>query len=51
MNPHLDKDYFILRKIKLGVKKLTNLANRVWDKTMKDWQPETETMINNCCPI
>jgi RNA-directed DNA polymerase len=51
MNPHLDKDYFILRKIKLGVKKLTNLANRVWDKTKKDWQPETETMINNCCPI
>ncbi|VVB94993.1 Group II intron, maturase-specific domain [uncultured archaeon] len=51
MNPHLDEDYFILRKIKLGVKKLTNLANRVWDKTKKDWQPETETMINNCCPI
>ena len=51
MNPYLDKDYFILRKIKLGVKKLTNQANRVWDKTKKDWQPETETMINNCCPI
>ncbi len=51
MNPHLDKDYFIVRKIKLGVKKLTNLANRVWNKTKKDWQPETETMINNCCPI
>ncbi len=51
MSPHLDKDYFILRKIKLGVKKLTGIANRVWDKTKKDWQPEPETMINNCCPI
>ncbi len=51
MNPHLDKDYFILRKIKLGVKKLTGMANRVWDKAKKGWQPETETMKNNCCPI
>ncbi len=32
MNPHLDKEYFILRKIKLGVKKLTCMTERVWDK-------------------
>ncbi len=51
MNPHLDKDYFTLRKIKLGIKKLSSTANRVWDKTKKDWQPEPETMMNNCCPI
>jgi RNA-directed DNA polymerase len=51
MNPHLDKDYFILRKVKLGVKKLTGMANKVWDKTKKVWQPETETMTSNCCPI
>ncbi|TAN42336.1 MAG: group II intron reverse transcriptase/maturase [Candidatus Methanoperedens sp.] len=51
MNPYLDKDYFILRKIKLGVKKLKGTANRVWNKVKKVWQPENETMINNCCPI
>ncbi len=51
MNPYLDKEYFISRKIKLGVKKLTGTANRVWDKVKKVWQPVTETMTNNCCPI
>jgi RNA-directed DNA polymerase len=51
MNPYLEKDYFILRKIKLGVKKLTGTANRVWDKVKNVWQPETVTMTNNCCPI
>jgi len=51
MNPHLDKDYFILRKIKLGGKKLTGTANKAWDNVKKVWQPETETMTNNCCPI
>jgi RNA-directed DNA polymerase len=51
MNPYLDKDYFILRKIKPGVKKLKGIANGVWDKAKKGWQSETETMTNNCCPI
>lgn len=51
MNPHLDKDYFISRKIKLRVKKLKDTVNRAWNKVKKVWQPETETMINNCCPI
>ncbi len=51
MNPHLDKDYFVLRKPKQGVKKLTGMAKKVWDKTKKIYQHETETMTNNCCPI
>jgi RNA-directed DNA polymerase len=50
-NPYLDRDYFILRKIKLGVKKLTGMANGLWDKAKKVWQPETKAMTNNCCPI
>jgi hypothetical protein len=51
MNPHLDKDYFILRKIKLGVKKLKGLGNKLLEKTNKVLQPEIETITNNCCPI
>jgi len=35
MNPYLDKDYFILRKIKLGIRKLTDTANNVWDNVNK----------------
>ncbi len=51
MNPYLDKDYFVLRKIKLGAKKLTDVANKVWNKAKNICKPETETMTNNCCPI
>jgi RNA-directed DNA polymerase len=51
MNPHLDKDYFVLRKIRLGVKKLKDMTNEVLEKTKKMLQPETETMTSNCCPI
>ncbi len=51
MNPYLDKDYFALRKIKLGVKKTASFAKRVWDKTKNITKSETETMRNNCCPI
>jgi RNA-directed DNA polymerase len=51
MNPHLDKEYFILRKIKLGVDKLKGVVNEVLDKTKKVLPPETKTMTNNCCPI
>ncbi len=50
MNPYLDKDYFILRKIKLGIRKLTEKANKVWDKAKNVTKPKTETMIYNCCP-
>ncbi len=32
MNPYLDKDYFVLRKLKLGVKKITGFAKKVRDK-------------------
>jgi RNA-directed DNA polymerase len=42
MNPHLDKDYFILRKLKLRVRKLTGMAKNICKQTM--------TMTNNCCP-
>jgi len=51
MNPYLDKDYFNLRKIKQGVKKLKSLAKSVGDKVKNVTKPETETMTNNCCPI
>ncbi len=51
MNPHLDKDYFILRKIKLGANKLKGVANKVLEKANKVLQIENETMTNNCCPI
>jgi RNA-directed DNA polymerase len=51
MNPHLDKDYFALRKLKLRVKKLTDVAKEAWDKAKKLCKPETETMTNYCCPI
>jgi len=51
MNPYLDKDYFVLRKLKQKVKKLKGIAKNVWDKTMEICESETETMTNNCCPI
>ena len=51
MNPYLDKDYFVLRKIKQGIKKLKRLAKNVWGKEKNLTKPETETMTNNCCPI
>jgi RNA-directed DNA polymerase len=51
MNPYFDKEYFVLRKLKQGAKKLTSTANKVWDKAKRICKPETETMINNCCPI
>jgi len=51
MNPYLNKDYFVSRKLKLGVKKLTGIAKKVWDKAKNICKPETVTMTNNCCPI
>src|SRR5659263_555114 len=50
MNPYLDKDYFIERKIKQGVKKLKSFAKSVWGKVKNVTKPETKTMTNNCCP-
>ena len=50
MNPHLDKGYFISRKVKLGVKKLTTIAKKVCDEVKNICKPETMTMTNNCCP-
>jgi RNA-directed DNA polymerase len=50
MNPYLDKDYFISRKIKQGVKKLKSLAKSTWGKINNMTKPETVTMTNNCCP-
>src|SRR5659263_547127 len=34
MNPHLDKDYFVLRKLKLRVRKLTGMAKNICKQTM-----------------
>ncbi len=51
MNPHIDKDYFIKRKLDLGIKKLKRMAKKVWVKTKMICKPETETMTNNGCPI
>ncbi len=51
MNPYLDEKYFILKKLKQGTIKITNIANKVWDKANSICKPETETMRNNCCPI
>jgi RNA-directed DNA polymerase len=51
MNPFLDKDYFILRKIKLGINKIRFTVNKGWDKTKKICNHETETITKNCCPI
>lgn len=50
MNPYLDKDYFVRRKLKLGIKKLRGMAENVWDKAKRICKPESETMTNNCCP-
>ena len=51
MNPHLDKEYFILRKIKLGINKLKGVVNEGLNKAKNVLPPETKTVTNNCCPI
>jgi len=50
MNPYLDENYFILRKIKQGIKKLKSSAKSVWGKVKNVTKPETTTMTNICCP-
>jgi metal-sulfur cluster biosynthetic enzyme len=49
MNPHLDKDYFVSRKLKLQVRKLTGMAKKVLDKANNICK-QTMTMTNSCCP-
>jgi RNA-directed DNA polymerase len=51
MNPYLDNDYFVLRKIKQKAKKLKDTTMKIWDKVKKICIPETVTMTNSCCPI
>ncbi len=51
MNPYLDKDYFVLRRLKQKSKKLKGIAKNLWDKTKEICKSETETMTNNRCPI
>ncbi len=51
MNPHLDKEYFVSRKLKLQARKLTGMTKKVLDKAKNICKPETMTMTNNCCPI
>jgi RNA-directed DNA polymerase len=50
MNPHLNKDYFVSRKLKLRVKKLTSIAKNMLNKAKNICKPETMTMKYNCCP-
>ena len=50
MNPYLNKEYFVLRKVKLRARKLKAMAKKVLDK-VKICKPETKTMTNDCCPI
>jgi hypothetical protein len=50
MNPYLDKDYFVLRKLKLRVKKQTGAVKKVREDTKIVIKPENETMTYNCCP-
>jgi len=51
MNPYLDKEYFVSRKLKQGINKLTDVATKILDKVNKICKPETVAMTNNCCPI
>ncbi len=50
MNPHLNKEYFLSRKLKLGEMKLTSIAKNVLDEIKNICKPENMTMKNNCCP-
>ncbi len=50
-NPYLDMEYFVSRRPKQGIKKLTNRIHKVLNTTNKICKLNTETMTNNCCPI
>ncbi|KPQ44463.1 MAG: RNA-directed DNA polymerase [Candidatus Methanoperedens nitroreducens] len=49
-NPYLDEEYFVSRKLKQGLKKLTGIATKIADEAKKICKPETNTMTKNCCP-
>jgi hypothetical protein len=48
---HKDRSFIDAIELKLGVKKLTGVAKKVWDKVKNICKPENMTMTNNCCPI
>ena len=50
-NPYLDTEYFVLRKWKQRVKKLTSKTHEVPNNVNKICKPNIVTMTNNCCPI
>jgi len=50
-NPYLDTEYFVLRKWKQRVKKLTSKTHEVPNNVDKICKPNIVTMTNNCCPI
>jgi RNA-directed DNA polymerase len=50
-NPYLDTEYFVLRKWKQRIKKLTSKTNEVLNNVNKICKPNIVTMTNNCCPI
>lgn len=50
-NPYLDVEYFVSRKLKQGIKKLTDRTRKVLNNVNKICKPNTMTMTNNCCPI
>jgi RNA-directed DNA polymerase len=50
-NPYLDTEYFVLRKWKQRIKKLTSKTHEVLNNVNKICKPNIVTMTNNCCPI
>ncbi len=50
-NPYLDTEYFVSRKLKQGIKKLTDMNKNVLYNVKNICKPITETMKINCCPI
>jgi RNA-directed DNA polymerase len=50
-NPYIDEEYFVSRKLKQGIKKLTDKSHKVLNNVQRICKPITETMTNNCCPI
>jgi RNA-directed DNA polymerase len=51
MNPYIDNEYFVLRKLKQRFKKLTGKVNEVCDRTNNLTKLKTETLTDSCCPI
>ncbi len=50
-NPYLDMEYFVARKMKQRIKKLTDKTFKVLNNVKKICKLDTVTMTNNCCPI